>query len=67
MVRYEEIFKDPCVLDFLGLKGAYSEKDLEAAIIHKHDQTQILKRRFHKLCLPKSGIALKRGYPPIIF
>lgn len=26
-------FKDPYLLDFLGLKGAYSEKDLESAII----------------------------------
>jgi len=34
VVRYEDIFKDPYVLDFLGLKGAYSEKDLEASIIH---------------------------------
>ena len=33
MVRYEDAFKDPYLLDFLGLKGAYSEKDLEAAII----------------------------------
>lgn len=32
-VRYEDAFKDPYVLDFLGLKGAYSEKDLESAII----------------------------------
>ena len=32
-VRYEEAFKDPYLLDFLGLKGAYSEKDLESAII----------------------------------
>jgi hypothetical protein len=31
-VRYEDAFKDPYLLDFLGLKGAYSEKDLEAAI-----------------------------------
>ncbi len=31
--RYEEIFKDPYMLDFLGLKGAYSEKDLESSII----------------------------------
>ena len=34
IARYEDIFKDPYVLDFLGLKGAYSEKDLEAAIVH---------------------------------
>jgi predicted nuclease of restriction endonuclease-like (RecB) superfamily len=38
IVRYENIFKDPYVLDFLGLKGAYSEKDLEAAIVHNLEQ-----------------------------
>jgi predicted nuclease of restriction endonuclease-like (RecB) superfamily len=38
MVRYEDIFKDPYVLDFLGLKGAYSEKDLEAAIVRNLEQ-----------------------------
>lgn len=38
VVRYEDIFKDPYLLDFLGLKGAYSEKDLEAAIIHNLEQ-----------------------------
>ena len=27
------VFRDPYFLDFLGLKGAYSEKDLEAAIL----------------------------------
>jgi predicted nuclease of restriction endonuclease-like (RecB) superfamily len=32
-VRYEDAFKDPYLLDFLGLTGAYSEKDLESAII----------------------------------
>jgi predicted nuclease of restriction endonuclease-like (RecB) superfamily len=32
-VRYEDAFKDPYLLDFLGLKDAYSEKDLEAAIL----------------------------------
>jgi len=37
-VHYEDIFKDPYLLDFLGLKGAYSEKDLEAAIIHNLEQ-----------------------------
>jgi len=36
--RYEDLFKDPYVLDFLGLKGAYSEKDLEGAIIHNLEQ-----------------------------
>jgi predicted nuclease of restriction endonuclease-like (RecB) superfamily len=30
---YRDAFKDPYLLDFLGLTGAYSEKDLEAAII----------------------------------
>ena len=38
VIRYEDIFKDPYLLDFLGLKGAYSEKDLEAAIIHNLEQ-----------------------------
>ena len=37
-VRYEDIFKDPYILDFLGLKGAYSERDLEAAIIRNLEQ-----------------------------
>jgi len=31
--RYEDAFKDPYLLDFLGLKGAYSERDLEGAIL----------------------------------
>jgi predicted nuclease of restriction endonuclease-like (RecB) superfamily len=30
---YQEAFKDPYLLDFLGLSGSYSEKDLESAII----------------------------------
>ncbi|HSV99937.1 MAG TPA: PDDEXK nuclease domain-containing protein [Sedimentisphaerales bacterium] len=38
VVRFEDIFKDPYVLDFLGLKGAYSEKDLEAAIVRNLEQ-----------------------------
>jgi predicted nuclease of restriction endonuclease-like (RecB) superfamily len=38
MVRYEDIFKDPYILDFLGLKGAYSERDLEAAIVRNLEQ-----------------------------
>lgn len=29
------IFRDPYLLDFLGLKGAYQEKDLEAAILQE--------------------------------
>ena len=33
IIRYEDAFKDPYLLDFLGLKGAYSEKDLESAIL----------------------------------
>ncbi len=38
VAHYQDIFKDPYVLDFLGLKGAYSEKDLEAGIIHNLEQ-----------------------------
>ena len=29
------VFRDPYLLDFLGLKGAFSEKDLEAAILRE--------------------------------
>ena len=32
------IFRDPYLLDFLGLKNAYSEKDLEAAILRDLEQ-----------------------------
>jgi predicted nuclease of restriction endonuclease-like (RecB) superfamily len=31
----ELFFRDPYVLDFLGLKDTYSEKDLESAILHE--------------------------------
>jgi len=37
-VSKSRTFKDPYVLDFLGLKGSYSEKDLEAAIIRNLEQ-----------------------------
>lgn len=32
------IFRDPYLLDFLGLKGAYSEKDLETAILRELEE-----------------------------
>ncbi len=32
------VFRDPYFLDFLGLKNAYSEKDLEAAILRELEQ-----------------------------
>lgn len=32
------VFRDPYFLDFLGLKGAYQEKDLEAAILREMEQ-----------------------------
>jgi predicted nuclease of restriction endonuclease-like (RecB) superfamily len=38
MANYREAFKDPYLLDFLGPTGAYSEKDLEAAIISNLQQ-----------------------------
>lgn len=31
------VFRDPYFLDFLGLKGAYQEKDIEAAILREMD------------------------------
>lgn len=38
VVRHDDVFKDPYVLDFLGLKGSYSEKDLESAIVRNLEQ-----------------------------
>ena len=38
IANYREAFKDPYLLDFLGLTGAYSERDLEAAIISNLQQ-----------------------------
>jgi predicted nuclease of restriction endonuclease-like (RecB) superfamily len=32
------VFRDPYSLDFLGLKGAYSEKDLETAILRELEE-----------------------------
>jgi len=32
-LTYEETFRDPYILDFLGLVDPYSEKDLEAALV----------------------------------
>ena len=32
------VFRDPYLLDFLGLKGAYSEKDLETAILRELEE-----------------------------
>ena len=45
IARYEEIFKDPYVLDFLGLKGAYSEKDLEASYMTHLPDKRLLEDR----------------------
>ena len=52
----ELVFRDPYFLDFLGLKGAYQEKDLEAAPVglilcagKKHETVELLE-------LEKSGI-----------
>ena len=35
---HTQIFKDPYLLDFLGLKGAYSERDLESGIIRNLEE-----------------------------
>ena len=34
-VTPDTVFRDPYLLDFLGLKGAYSERDLETAILRE--------------------------------
>ena len=31
---YDEAFRDPYLLDFLGLQGTFSERDLEGALVH---------------------------------
>ncbi len=33
VTAYDDAFRDPYALDFLGLTGAFSEKDLEAALV----------------------------------
>jgi predicted nuclease of restriction endonuclease-like (RecB) superfamily len=43
------VFRDPYLLDFLGLKDTYAEKDLEAAIGKRHETVELLD-------LDKSGI-----------
>ncbi len=40
-VTVEEAIKDPCIMEFLGLKDEYSESDLEGALIH-HLETFLL-------------------------
>lgn len=34
-IKPDLVFRDPYLLDFLGLEDTYSEKDLEGAILHK--------------------------------
>ncbi len=38
MLTPDLVFRDPYFLDFLGLKDAYSEKDLESAILREMEQ-----------------------------
>ena len=38
MLTPDLIFRDPYLLDFLGLRDAYGEKDLEAAILREMEQ-----------------------------
>jgi predicted nuclease of restriction endonuclease-like (RecB) superfamily len=38
MLTPDMVFRDPYFLDFLGLKDAYSEKDIEAAILREIEQ-----------------------------
>ncbi len=52
---YRDAFKDPYLLDFLGLTGAYSEKDLESAIIASLQQ--FLTELGHEFCF------IRRQFP----
>lgn len=38
LAPHVDAFKDPYVLDFLGLKDVFSEKDLEAALVHNMEK-----------------------------
>ncbi len=37
-LTYDTAFKDPYILDFLGLADTYSEKDMEAALVHNMER-----------------------------
>lgn len=39
LVPYDATFRDPYILDFLGLQDTYSERDLEAALIHNIERS----------------------------
>ena len=41
------MFRDPYFLDFLGLKGAYSERDIEAAILRDMESFLLFPSRPH--------------------
>ncbi|HLB34409.1 MAG TPA: DUF1016 N-terminal domain-containing protein [Chthoniobacterales bacterium] len=41
LITPEIVFRDPYILDFLGLKDSFSEKDLEAAIVRVRSQMKI--------------------------
>ena len=53
------VFRDPYFLDFLGLKGAYSEKDLETAILR--DLEEFLVEIGQRLCVPGAAEADRGG------
>ncbi len=36
-VSYDDAFRDPYLLDFVGLSGAFAERDLEKALVVKGD------------------------------
>lgn len=44
-VTHDLVFKDPYVLDFLGLRDTYSEKDLETAILRDIERFLLARRR----------------------
>jgi len=49
------VFRDPYLLDFLGLKGAYSERDLETAILREIEGVLLSLVPASPLSLGRSG------------
>jgi hypothetical protein len=59
----ELIFRDPYLLDFLGLKDAYSERDLEAAILRS---SFLALQRIRPMGPNSSSIRIARRQPTAV-
>jgi hypothetical protein len=53
------VFRDPYILDFLGLKNTYAKKDLEAAILREMEGSGIRVAAYWTESLPKAELERK--------